>query len=320
MSVEGRHGKALSAGGCSNAMERTVLPPVLRESNLPGVRLLRRGKVRDVYEHGSHLLLVASDRLSAFDVVLPDPIPGKGVTLTQLSNFWFETLGHRARNHLVETRFDRFPAPLRSHGELRGRAVLVRRAQPLPIECIVRGHLSGSGWKDYRRTGAVCGIPLPPGLQESQELPEPLFTPSTKAAAGHDENIPEAEAERLVGRDVYREAKETSLAIFQAARDHADPRGILIADTKFEFGLADDGLLLIDEALTPDSSRFWPRDSYRVGTSPPSFDKQYVRDYLERIQWNNSPPAPRLPAEVIDGTTQRYLEAFRRLTGGDLTY
>lgn len=299
-------------------MEKTVLPPVMRESNLAGLKLVRRGKVRDVYEHGPHLLLVASDRLSAFDVVLPNPIPGKGATLTQLSNFWFDHVKPVTKNHLVETRFDRFPKDLHRFPELRGRAVLVRKAQPLAIECIVRGYLSGSGWKDYKATGAVCGIPLPKDLKESQQLPEPIFTPSTKAEQGHDENISEAQAEKIAGRDIYRQAKETALKVYKAASAYAAQRGIIVADTKFEFGTTPEGLLLIDEVLTPDSSRFWPKESYKVGMAPPSFDKQYVRDYLEKVKWNKAPPAPELPDEVVRGTTQRYLEAYRKITGNDL--
>lgn len=299
-------------------MQGAALPPVLASSHLPGVKLLRRGKVRDAYDLGDRLLLVASDRLSAFDVVLPNPIPAKGVVLTQLSNHWFGFTRHLFPNHLVETRFDGFPPELRKHGELRGRSVIVHKAQPLAIECIARGYLAGSGWKDYRATGAVCGIRLPAGLQESQKLPQDIFTPSTKAQAGHDQNIGDAEAERIVGKDTYRAVKDASLRIYRAAADDAETKGILIADTKFEFGLRDDKILLIDEVLTPDSSRFWPKDAYQVGASPPSFDKQYVRDYLERIKWNKAPPAPDLPPEVVDGTTQRYLEAYRRLTGHEL--
>jgi phosphoribosylaminoimidazole-succinocarboxamide synthase len=314
-------GRKLKPGGpLAASMQKATLPPVLRESHVPGLTLVKRGKVRDVYEHEGKIVLVATDRLSAFDVVLPNPIPAKGVTLTQLSNHWFDFAKSIAKNHLVETDFARFPAALQRHAELRGRTVVARKAQPLAIECIVRGYLSGSGWKDYQRTGAVCGIRLPAGLQESAKLPEPIFTPSTKAEKGHDENITEAQAERVVGKDVYRQAKAASLRIYQAASDAAAAKGVIIADTKFEFGTTPDGLLLIDEVLTPDSSRFWPADGYRVGTSPPSFDKQYVRDYLERIKWNKQPPAPELPAEVVAGTTQRYLEAYRRITGRELRF
>jgi len=301
-------------------MQKTTLPPVLRESNLKGITLLRRGKVRDVYEHDGRLLLVATDRLSAFDVVLPNPIPGKGVTLTQLSNHWFDFAKGIVPNHLLETDYARFPAALQKFPELRGRAILARKAQPLAIECIVRGYLSGSGWKDYQKTGAVCGIKLPSGLKESAKLPEPIFTPSTKAEKGHDENITEPQAETIVGKAVYRQAKEASLRLYKAASEAAAAKGVIIADTKFEFGTTNDGLILIDEVLTPDSSRFWPADQYRVGVSPPSFDKQYVRDYLEQIKWNKQPPAPELPAAVIEGTTQRYLEAYRRITGRELRF
>lgn len=302
----------------AHAMQKATLPPVLRESHLNGVKLLKRGKVRDVYEHEDRVVLVATDRLSAFDVVLPDPIPGKGLALTQLSNHWFNFAKSLIANHLVETDFDRFPAALRAFPELRGRTVLARKAQPLAIECIVRGYLSGSGWKDYKKTGTVCGIPLPKGLQESSRLPQPIFTPSTKAEQGHDENITDAQAEGIVGKDVYRQVRDASLRIYGSAAEAALKKGVIIADTKFEFGTTTDGLILIDEVLTPDSSRFWPSDEYRVGTSPPSFDKQFVRDYLEKIHWDKTPPAPALPGEVIEGTTRRYLEAYRRITGRDL--
>ncbi|MBI2078486.1 MAG: phosphoribosylaminoimidazolesuccinocarboxamide synthase [Euryarchaeota archaeon] len=301
-------------------MQGATLPPVLRESNVVGAKLFRRGKVRDVYDLGANLLMVASDRLSAFDVVLPQGIPGKGVCLTQISNHWFRFTEKIVPNHLVETDFERFPPELRRSPEVRGRSVLVRKTKPLAIECIVRGYIAGSGWKDYQKSGAICGIKLPTGLKEASKLPEPIFTPSTKAEQGHDVNITEAEAGKVVGADTFAKVREASLRVYQAAADDAAKKGIIIADTKFEFGLLDGKLFLIDEVLTPDSSRFWPADQYRPGSSPPSFDKQFVRDYLESIKWNKQPPAPNLPAHVIEGTTQRYLEAYRRLTGKPLRF
>jgi phosphoribosylaminoimidazole-succinocarboxamide synthase len=301
-------------------MQGTALPAVVRESNLAGVTLFKRGKVRDVYDLGANLLMVATDRLSAFDVVLPQGIPGKGVCLTQISNHWFRFTEKIQPNHLVETDFARFPAQLRKFSELRGRSVVVRKTKPLPIECIVRGYITGSGWKDYQKTGMVSGHKLPAGLKESQQLPKPIFTPSTKAEQGHDMNITEKEAEQTVGSEVFHRVREASLKVYEAAAEDARKKGIIIADTKFEFGQLDGKLYLIDEVLTPDSSRFWPMDKYQVGSAPPSFDKQPVRDYLESIKWNKQPPPPNLPGHVVDGTTQRYLEAFRRLTGKDLTF
>jgi len=279
---------------------------------------LHRGKVRDIYEvDDQHLLIVQTDRLSAFDVILPDPVPGKGEILTRLSNFWFTKLGHVIPNHLsgiapedvVKTDADR--------AQVTGRSFVVKRLKPLPIEAIVRGYLVGSGWKDYKKSGAVCGIPLPAGLQEAQKLPQPLFTPSTKAAAGeHDENISFAEAEKLLGVARAAEVRDATLALYTQAAEYALTRGIIIADTKFEFGVDGSGkLYLIDEALTPDSSRFWPADEYRVGSNPPSFDKQFVRDWLEASGWNKQPPAPRVPADVLQKTSDKYYEALRRLTG-----
>lgn len=290
----------------------------LHESNLTSLKFLHRGKVRDIYEvDGQHLLIVQTDRLSAFDVILPDPVPGKGEILTRLSNFWFTKLGHIIPNHLsgiapedvVKTDADR--------AQVTGRSFVVKRLKPLPIEAIVRGYLVGSGWKDYRKSGAVCGIPLPSGLQEAQKLPQPLFTPSTKAAAGeHDENISFEEAKKLLGEARAAEVRDATLALYTQAAEYALTRGIIIADTKFEFGVDGSGkLYLIDEALTPDSSRFWPADEYRVGSNPPSFDKQFVRDWLEASDWNKQPPAPGVPADVLQKTSDKYHEALRRLTG-----
>jgi phosphoribosylaminoimidazole-succinocarboxamide synthase len=278
-----------------------------------------QGKVRDIFELGEHLLIVCSDRLSAFDVVLPDPIPDKGRVLTQLSKFWFDRFSGVVPNHVVATRVTDFPDSLQPYAEqLDGRAMLVRRAKPLPVECVVRGYLAGSGWNDYQKTGAVCGIRLPAGMKQAEKLPEPIFTPSTKATAGHDENISQEQAAALVGADVAEGIRSASMSIYRKAAEYALDRGIIIADTKFEFGLYDGKLMWIDEALTPDSSRFWSAAEYKVGTSPSSFDKQFVRDYLLSIKWNKTPPAPHLPAEVIKGTADRYREAFRLITGSEL--
>ncbi len=291
----------------------------LLETRLPGLKLAGRGKVRDNYDLGDALLIVSTDRISAFDHVLPNGIPEKGKVLNQISLFWFEKTAGIVPNHLREGRVDRFPEPLRQYADLlRGRAVLVRRLDMLPVECVVRGYLAGSGYKEYLRTGSVCGIPLPAGLKESDRLPEPLFTPSTKATEGHDDNIPFSRAVDLVGRRAAEQARDLSLALYRSACEHAEARGILIADTKFEFGRDGSGLVLADEVLTPDSSRFWPADSYRPGGPQPSFDKQYVRDYLESIRWDKNPPAPRLPEAIVEGTRRRYLEIFRLLTGRDL--
>lgn len=290
------------------------------QTNLPDVKLIGRGKVRDIYDLGEHLLIVASDRLSAFDVILPDPIPDKGKVLTQISVFWFGQMADLTPNHLVAWEVKDFPKILQPYqDQLEGRAMLVKKCQPLAIEVIVRGYLAGSGWKDYQKTGQVCGYQLPAGLKESDRLPEPLFTPSTKAELGaHDENISLALAEQIVGQEVARQVASRALAIYGRARDIAARAGIIIADTKFEFGLKDGELILIDEVLTPDSSRFWPADEYEPGRSQRSFDKQYVRDYLESIGFNKKPPAPKLPAEVIEGTRARYLQALERLTGSGL--
>ena len=287
---------------------------------LPAGRLLRRGKVRDIYDAGTAgLVIVASDRISAFDVVLSPGIPGKGVVLTQLSNFWFDTLAGVAPHHLLAVERSAFPPPYDGLAELDGRACLVRRLEIVPVECVARGYLIGSGWKEYRASGSVCGIPLPAGLAMADRLPEPIFTPSTKADVGHDENITFEAVAGLVGADLAARLRDLTLELYRRAAALAEQRGIIIADTKFEFGVAPDGsLFLADEALTPDSSRFWPADGYRPGANPPSFDKQFVRDWLEASGWDKQPPAPALPADVIAGTQARYLEAFRRLTGRDL--
>jgi phosphoribosylaminoimidazole-succinocarboxamide synthase len=293
--------------------------PVVLETQLSGLTLARRGKVRDVYDLDDQLLIVATDRISAFDYVLGSGIPGKGHVLTQLSAFWFSQVADLTPHHLVSIDVDEFPAVTRPHRDvLRGRSMLVRRTHPLPVECVARGYLSGSGWKEYAKTGAVCGISLPAGLRESDRLPQPIFTPATKAESGHDENISEARAGDIVGRDLIGRLRDLTLAIYARGVALAEARGIIIADTKFEFGLANDKLLLIDEVLTPDSSRFWPRADYQPGRGQPSFDKQYVRDYLERIGWNKQPPVPSLPDDVVARTREKYLEAFRRLTGHEL--
>ena len=291
----------------------------LFESSLRSLDLVGRGKVRDIYAAGAgHIVIVATDRLSAFDVVLPTPIPDKGAVLTALSNFWFARTRDIVPNHLAGVPLEDVVADAGERGPIEGRAVVARRLQPLPIEAIVRGYIAGSGWKDYRRTGAVCGIALPAGLREADKLPEPLFTPSTKARAGaHDENIGFAQAVGLLGEDVAERVKSVSLEIYEMARDYAETRGIIVADTKFEFALDGNGeIVLIDEVLTPDSSRFWSVDSYAPGQSPPSFDKQFVRDYLEGVGWNKRPPAPELPPDIVARTAEKYREAERRLVSG----
>ncbi|HEY9150889.1 MAG TPA: phosphoribosylaminoimidazolesuccinocarboxamide synthase [Gammaproteobacteria bacterium] len=291
---------------------------VLFESRLSSLPLVYRGKVRDVYGVGDeHLLIVTTDRLSAFDVVLPDPIPGKGAVLTAVSGFWFKRMRDVVPNHLADLRLEEVLPDPGERAQVEGRAVVVKRLDALPVEAIVRGYLIGSGWKDYQKTGAVCGIPLPPGLRQAEQLPEAIFTPSTKAAVGdHDENIDFDRTVSLIGRELAEQVRDVSLRIYREAADYARGRGIIIADTKFEFGLDRDGrLTLIDEALTPDSSRFWPADRYQVGTSPESFDKQYVRDYLETLDWDKTPPGPKLPDEVIRRTAEKYREALERLTG-----
>lgn len=290
------------------------------ETDFPDLELHSRGKVRDVYDLGDSLLIVATDRISAFDVIMPTPIPDKGKVLTQLSQFWLEFLSGTVAHHLLATRMEDFPAVCQPYAAvLAGRSMLVKKARPLPVECIVRGYLVGSGWKDYQKTGRVCGIELPPGMQEAQQLPAPIFTPSTKAELGaHDENISWSAMADLVGKEVAQQVQEMSIEIYVKAAAYAQEKGILLADTKFEFGLSGDRLILIDEVLTPDSSRFWPADRYRVGGSPESFDKQYLRDYLIHSGWRVSDPAPELPAEVVANTRNRYLEALRRLAGRDI--
>ncbi|HWY26317.1 MAG TPA: phosphoribosylaminoimidazolesuccinocarboxamide synthase [Candidatus Angelobacter sp.] len=287
---------------------------VIAQTDFAGLKLLKRGKVRDIYEVGDRLLIVATDRLSAFDVILPTPIPDKGRVLTQISLFWFDKLASIVPNHLISAKgFSGELAPYAS--ALEGRSMLVRRTEPVPIECVVRGYISGSGWKDYQKTGSVCGIALPKGLRESDRLPEPIFTPSTKAEAGHDENISFGETVARIGDPLAKKLRDISLKIYSRAVEHAAARGIIIADTKFEFGLVGDELIWIDEALTPDSSRFWPADLYAPGKAQPSFDKQFVRDYLERISWNKQPPAPGLPPGVVAGTREKYRDAYQRITG-----
>ncbi len=294
---------------------------VLFESQLSSLPLLARGKVRDIYAVGDeHLLIVTTDRLSAFDVVLPDPIPGKGAVLTAVSNFWFDRTRSIVPNHLADLELADVLPDAAERAQVEGRAILVRKLKTLPVEAIVRGYLIGSGWKDYQASGKVCGISLPAGLRMADRLPEALFTPSTKADVGdHDENIDFARTETLLGAEMAARVRDASLQLYRQAADFALGQGIIIADTKFEFGVDDQGgLVLIDEALTPDSSRFWPQEDYSVGISPPSFDKQYVRDYLETLDWDKTPPGPQLPDEVIQRTAGKYREALRRLTGGDL--
>jgi phosphoribosylaminoimidazole-succinocarboxamide synthase (EC 6.3.2.6) len=287
------------------------------ESNLRGLKLIHRGKVRDIYEVDEHhMLIVTTDRLSAFDVVLPDPIPGKGRILTSISQFWFDKTRHIVPNHTTDFPLEKAVPDEQERAAIADRSMIVRRLKALPIEAVVRGYLIGSGWKDYQQTGMVCGITLPPGLRQAERLPEPIFTPATKAEIGaHDENIDYDRVVALVGRGVAEQVRATALALYTFAAEHARARGIIIADTKFEFGLDEVGhLTLIDEALTPDSSRFWPVDTYRVGTSPPSFDKQFVRDYLETLTWDKRPPGPKLPPDIIERTAAKYAEALQRLT------
>ncbi|RKX60819.1 MAG: phosphoribosylaminoimidazolesuccinocarboxamide synthase [Thermodesulfobacteriota bacterium] len=288
----------------------------LFKTDFPGLHLLHRGKVRDIYKVGGYLLIVATDRLSAFDVVLPTSIPGKGSILTQMSLFWFEKLKDLVPNHLVQADVTQFPEELKPFSKsLEGRSMLVKEAEPLPVECIVRGYIAGSGWKDYLRTGSVCGIKLPDGMLESQQLPDAIFTPSTKADVGsHDENISFEQVRKLLGKDVAEKARDISIRLYKTAADYARERGVIIADTKFELGIFGGELILIDEVLTPDSSRFWPAEDYSPGRSQPSFDKQFVRDYLESISWDKKPPGPDLPTDITEKTRQRYLEALRRLT------
>jgi len=292
----------------------------LLESDLKSLPRLGRGKVRDIYAVGDdRMLILVSDRLSAFDVVLSDPIPEKGRVLTEVANFWFEKLAHVVPNQLTGVDPESVVQGEADQAQVRGRSIVVKKLKPLPIEAVVRGYIIGSGWKDYQATGAVCGIHLPAGMKQAQKLAEPIFTPATKATEGHDENISFEQCEALIGKDLARQVREVSIRLYREAADFAATRGIIIADTKFEFGLDAAGtLVLIDEALTPDSSRFWPAESYREGTSPPSYDKQFVRDYLETLDWNKTAPAPKLPAEVIAKTSQKYCEAFEQLTGRKL--
>ncbi len=290
---------------------------VIRQTHFAGLTPAARGKVRDIYDLDDKLLIVVTDRLSAFDVVLPTPIPDKGRVLTQLSLFWFNLLKDVIPNHVLSA--TDFPAPFDKHREeLAGRSMVVRKTKPLPIECVARGYVSGSGWKDYRTTGEICGVALPAGLRESDRLPEPIFTPATKAASGHDENISFEQAATLIGKELAEKVRAVTLEIYRRAASYAKPRGIILADTKFEFGLLNNQLLWIDEALTPDSSRFWPAAEYNPGGPQPSFDKQFVRDYLERIRWPKTPPGPELPPEVVDATRAKYREAFRILAGREL--
>jgi phosphoribosylaminoimidazole-succinocarboxamide synthase len=319
----------------------TSTAPLL-ETSFPDLTLHGRGKVRDIYQVGDALLLIATDRISAFDYVLGTGIPDKGKVLTQLSAFWFERMGDLVPHHVIATDVEQYPAELQPYAAtLRGRSMLCRRTRPLPIECVARGYLSGSGWKEYQHTGSVCGVKLPSGLRESDRLPEPIFTPATKAESGHDINISEAQAAEMIGRPLVDRVKQLTLEIFKRGCAHAESKGIIIADTKFEFGLApaspnssrrsaegakadpaniigDDEIILIDEVLTPDSSRFWPQDQYKPGGAVPSFDKQYVRDYLEEIHWDKQPPVPSLPENVVLRTREKYVEAFRRLSDRDL--
>jgi phosphoribosylaminoimidazole-succinocarboxamide synthase len=293
-----------------------VVSTVITSTDLPGIERVASGKVRDVYAVGDDLLIVATDRISAFDCVLPQGIPGKGRVLTQMSLFWFDFLKDVVPNHLITADVAGFPAPLREYrDQLEGRSMLVKRCRMEPVECVARGYVSGSGWKDYQRTGAICGIPLPAGLRDSDRLPAPIFTPAAKAATGHDENISFDTAAETVGLETAALLRDLTLRIYKRAAEHAETRGIILADTKFEFGWHQRELLLGDEVLTPDSSRYWPRDTYQPGGPQQSFDKQFVRDYLETLTWNKQPPAPPLPAEVIEKTSEKYHDAYRRITG-----
>jgi phosphoribosylaminoimidazole-succinocarboxamide synthase len=291
----------------------------LMKTDLSGVKLHGRGKVRDIYDLGDHFLIVATDRLSAFDVVLPSPIPNKGKVLTQMSAFWFDRFKDVVPNHVVSTDVGKYPQNLHQfRDQLQGRSMLVKKAKVFPVECVARGFLTGSGLKDYNKTGSVCGIKLPPGLRDSDRLPEPIFTPATKAETGHDENISEEQAAKIIGQDTVRRLKELTLQLYSRGVEYARTRGIIVCDTKFEFGLIDGRISIVDEMLTPDSSRFWPADQYSPGKPQPSFDKQFVRDYLEKIGWNKQPPAPELPDDIVKATSAKYVEALRLLTGHDL--
>ncbi len=291
----------------------------IKTQDLPGIPKVGQGKVREMFEVDGQLLMVATDRISAFDVILPNAIPHKGKVLTQLSAFWFEQLEGLVSHHLISVRVDEFPAPLQPfREELAGRSMLVRKCTPLPIECVVRGYLAGSGWAEYRQSETICGSRLPSGLVESAELPEPIFTPSIKATTGHDENISFDRAAQIIGPELAEQVRDLSLRIYNRAREDALEKGIIICDTKFEFGMEGSRLLLIDEVFTPDSSRFWPADEYEPGQSQSSFDKQFIRDFLETLDWDKAPPGPELPNSIVEATSQRYLEAYRRLTGKDL--
>lgn len=293
--------------------------PVLLQTDFKDLKLFKRGKVRDVYDLADKLLVISTDRISCFDVILPTGIPHKGEILTQLSLFWFDFTKKIVRDHLISADVSKYPAAVAKYSDaLKGRSMVVVKANSLPVECVVRGYLSGSGWKEYQKTNTICGIKLPPGLKESSKLPEPIFTPSTKADVGHDMNVAQDYVEKTVGKDVAAKIKELSLKLYIEASRYAESKGIIIADTKFEFGLYNGEIILIDEILTPDSSRFWPKDEYLPGKGQPSFDKQFVRDYLESLDWNKTPPAPNLPDEIVKKTTQKYLEASKRLTGKNL--
>lgn len=300
-------------------MSPTTLNRILLQTDFPDLNLYARGKVRDLYALDGQLLFVATDRISAFDYVLETGIPEKGRVLTQLSLFWFDFLKNIVQNHLITANVDEYPASLRKHADaLRGRSMLVKKAQMIDIECVARGYLSGSGWKEYQKTGAVCGIKLPAGLKESDKLPEPIFTPATKAVTGHDENISFEEMVKHTGRELAEQLRDLTLKIYSTAADYAAGKGIIIADTKFEFGRTADGIVLADEVLTPDSSRFWPADKYQPGRTQESFDKQFVRDYLEAIKWNKQPPAPSLPDEVARKTSEKYIQAYTTVAGREL--
>ena len=300
-------------------MSPTTLNRILLQTDFPDLNLYARGKVRDLYVRDGQLLFVATDRISAFDYVLGTGIPEKGRVLTQLSLFWFDFLKNIVQNHLITANVDEYPAPLRKHADvLRGRSMLVKKAEIIDIECVARGYLSGSGWKEYQKTGAVCGIKLPAGLKESDKLPEPIFTPATKAVTGHDENISFEEMVKHTGRELAEQLRDLTLKIYSTAADYAVGKGIIIADTKFEFGRTAEGLILADEVLTPDSSRFWPADKYKPGKAQESFDKQFVRDYLEEIKWNKQPPAPSLPDEVARKTSEKYIQAYTTVAGREL--
>lgn len=300
-------------------MSPTTLNRILLQTEFPDLTLYARGKVRDLYSVDGQLLFVATDRISAFDYVLATGIPEKGRVLTQLSLFWFEFLKDIVRNHLVSAKVDEYPQPLKKYSDqLRGRSMLVHKAQMIDIECVARGYLSGSGWKEYQQTGAVCGIKLPAGLKESEKLPEPIFTPASKALTGHDENISFDEMARRTGRELAEQLRDLTLKIYSTAADYAAGRGIMIADTKFEFGRTAEGIVLADEVLTPDSSRFWPADKYQPGRAQESYDKQFVRDYLEAIKWNKQPPAPPLPDDIALKTSEKYIQAYRTLAGREL--